>query len=250
MGTSMIDTMSEDLNKSIKQQDLDSIKKTYRENNELVFIENFLPIDFVNQYLLSEADKLRPEVHRSYFPGYKKAGSISYNTLAEKAPNTMSVYRSQAFMDFIGHLVEKTVMLCPEADPHSCALYYYTEPGDHIGNHIDGSYYKGKRYTILIGLVQNSEQCKLLGYLDKFNRKKETRKLEIMTHPGSMVLFNGDKLWHGVSALGENEERIMLAIEYITDPRINRVLRFVSDMKDAIGYFGFSNVFRRRRPSS
>ena len=42
---------------------------------------------------------------------------------------------------------------CPEADPPSCALYFYTEPGDHIGFHYDTSYYKGTRYTVLVGLL-------------------------------------------------------------------------------------------------
>jgi hypothetical protein len=49
--------------------------------------------------------------------------------------------------------VQAKLSLCPENDPHSCALYYYTEPGDHIGFHYDTSYYKGARYTILMGLV-------------------------------------------------------------------------------------------------
>ena len=38
-------------------------------------------------------------------------------------------------------------------------LYYYTEAGDHIGYHYDTSYYKGSRYTILMGLVDKSTQC-------------------------------------------------------------------------------------------
>ena len=33
----------------------------------------------------------------------------------------------------------RALQSCPESDPHSCALYFYTEPGDHIGFHFDTS---------------------------------------------------------------------------------------------------------------
>ena len=41
--------------------------------------------------------------------------------------------------------------LCPDEDPHACALYFYTEAGDHMGYHYDTSYYTGARYTVLFG---------------------------------------------------------------------------------------------------
>jgi hypothetical protein len=30
----------------------------------------------------------------------------------------------------LSRLVRAKRSLCPESDPHSCALYYYTEPGE------------------------------------------------------------------------------------------------------------------------
>jgi choline kinase len=36
----------------------------------------------------------------------------------------------------------------PSGDPHAYALYFYTEPGDHIGWHYHTSYYAGRRYTL------------------------------------------------------------------------------------------------------
>ena len=38
-----------------------------------------------------------------------------------------------------------------------------------------------------------------------------------------------------------------LTLEYVTNPRMTPLKRFVSNMKDSIAYFGFSEVFRRRR---
>jgi hypothetical protein len=49
--------------------------------------------------------------------------------------------------DFLHKLMKNEVNLleCPPEDPHSHALYYYTEPGDHIGYHYDSSFYKVMR---------------------------------------------------------------------------------------------------------
>jgi hypothetical protein len=79
----------------------------------------------------------------------------------------LDLYRSPAFMEVISRLVGAMVMPCPDNDPHACALYFYTKPGDHIGFHYDTSYYKGARYTILTGLVQLSTECRLIAQLYK-----------------------------------------------------------------------------------
>ena len=136
-------------------------------------------------------------------------------------------------------------MLCPDNDPHSCALYYYTEAGDHIGFHYDTSYYKGARYTILMGLVDRSTQCKLVCELFKDVPDQTPRTLELVTQPGDMVIFNGDKLWHAVTPLGEGEERIALTMEYVTNPEMGSFKRLYSNLKDSFAYFGIRGVFKR-----
>jgi hypothetical protein len=59
-------------------------------------------------------------------------------------------------------------------------------------------------------------------------------------------MFNGDNLYHRVTPLGENEQRIVLTLEYVTNAQMSRLNRFVSNMKDAIAYFGFRQVFGHR----
>jgi hypothetical protein len=39
---------------------------------------------------------------------------------------------------------------------------------------------------------------------------------------------------------------VSLTLEYVTDARMTPAKRFVSNMKDAIAYFGFRSVFTRR----
>jgi len=52
-------------------------------------------------------------------------------------------------------------------------------------------------------------------------------------------------LYHAVTPLGEGEERVMLTLQYVTDPRMGPFHRFVSNMKDAIAYFGLPALVRR-----
>ena len=66
--------------------------------------------------------------------------------------------------------------------------------------------------------------------------------------PGGLVFFNGDALRHRITPLGEGERRVSLTFEYLTDARMQRGWRLISNLKDAFGYFGFRQVFRRREP--
>jgi hypothetical protein len=241
---SLTTPLSEEVPRAIQALDIEQTRRTYWEQDECIFLEQFLPPKVVDHYLLSEVERLRAEVHRNYIPKHKKGGSVSYYTLAEKAPVFLELYRSPAFIDFISRLVGVTVMPCPDDDPHACALYFYTEPGDHIGFHYDTSYYKGARYTILMGLVQRSVDCQLICQLYKGHATRPMQELRLATPPGAMVIFNGDKLWHAITPLEAGAERIVLTMEYVTNPAMGTFHRFISNMKDAIAYFGFSAVLR------
>jgi hypothetical protein len=64
------------------------------------------------------------------------------------------------------------------------------------------------------------------------------------------VLFNGDKLWHAVTPTLEGERRYIVSMQYVTNGDMNPFMRFVSNMKDSIAYFGLRRVFfggRRRK---
>jgi hypothetical protein len=230
---------------SIARVDASASAERYQAQNEFLMIENFLDPSVVAA-MVGEAGALRSKINRNYVPGKKKGGSVSSFALAEAAPVTVALYQSPALMALLGRIVGEQLLVCPESDPHRCALYYYTEKGDHIGYHFDTSFYRGKRYTVLIGLIERSSsrlECQL--YKDDPSRK--TEELRIATNPGALVVFNGDKLWHCVTPLGENEERVVLTFEYVTDQRMGLLHRLVSDVKDAVAYFGWRSLFRRRR---
>ena len=237
-------SIAETVEQAVEALDFEDVRRTYWEQNEFVFLKGFLPRDVVVEVLAAQAERLKPRLNRNYVPGHKKGGSVSYYSVREQAPEFLELYRSPVFLEFLRRLVGVPLVLCPESDPHSCALYYYTEPGDHIGFHYDTSYYKGARYTILVGLVDRSEQCQLVAQLHKDDPSRETKELSIITEPGDMVIFNGDKLWHAVTPLGEGEERIALTMEYLTTQEMGTFKRIYSNLKDAVAYFGIRAVFK------
>lgn len=236
-------TVSDAIEQALARLDLDRARSDYWHQNEFIYLKEALPRDMVEEYLTPAAQRLKPLLNRNYIPKHKKGGSVSYYTVREQAPEFVELYRSPAFMTFVTQLVGVPLMRCPDNDPHSCALYYYTEPGDHIGFHYDTSYYKGARYTILLGLLDQSEQCKLVAHLYRDDPSREMKALELRTEPGDMVIFNGDKLWHAVTPLGEGEERIVLTLEYVTSQEMGTFKRLYSNLKDAFGYFGIRAVW-------
>jgi alkylated DNA repair dioxygenase AlkB len=232
------------LERALAALDVEAMRREYLAQGELLILERWLP-DEVVAPMLEELERARPRIHRNYIPNHKKGGSVSAYDLSEVAPTITALYRSPRLREVLSTIAGRELQLCPPTDPHACALYFYTEPGDHIGFHYDRSYYKGSRFTVLVGLIERSSS-RLVCVPHKGDPEKE-RQLRLVTHPGTLVFFNGDALWHSISPLGEGEERVALTLEYVTDGRMNPLLRFVSNMKDAIAYFGFKAVFRRRR---
>ena len=191
-------------------------------------IENFVP----------EVESCTKFIHRVSIPGFKKSGSVSHHDIQKHAPGLSNIYSSLAMKTFIERIVGKDLHLCPDRDPHAAALYYYTEPGDRINKHYDKSFYRGARYTVLLGMIQNSVKSNLVCYPGNSKKLPNKNPTVIATHPGTFVIFNGDVLWHEVTALGENERRAILTLEYVTDTRMSLFNKWVSDFKDRFLYFG------------
>jgi hypothetical protein len=61
-----------------------------------------------------------------------------------------------------------------------------------------------------------------------------------------MVIFNGDKVYHGVSPSPPGDRRIVFTMEYVTDSHMGRLARLFSNLKDAFAYFGVVTLWRGR----
>ena len=242
--------LAEEVARAVERVDAEALRKAYWEQNEFAYVERWLPASLVER-LVADVDRVRPTIHRNYIPRHKKGGSVSYFTLVEQAPTIIALYRSPAFLRLLSEITGARVQQCPAADPHSCALYFYTEPGDHIGFHYDTSYYRSARYTVLVGLIERSSS-RLVYQLYRDVSGRTPVEVSLRTDPGTLIVFNGDKLWHAITPLGEGEERVSLTMEFVTDPRMTPLKRFVSNMKDSIAYFGFRSVFGGRvaRPTA
>ena len=99
-------------------------------------------------------------MNRNYLPGHKQGGSVSRHTIDRLAPFIAELYRSPALIGWLDELAGERLQVSPADDPHAYALYFYTRAGDHIGWHYDTSYYAGRRYTLLLGVIDQSS-CRL-----------------------------------------------------------------------------------------
>ena len=201
------DGVEQELHHVIQSFDFSQLQQSYTSQGELLTVHNFLPQHVVDQ-LMEEVNDVRPQLNRNYIPTHKKGGSVSFYLLRKMAPTILALYRSPTFMNWLSRLAGVPLLLCPDDDPHACALYFYTEPGDHIGFHYDTSYYKGARYTVLLGLVDQSTS-RLVCRLHTKDPQRETKELDLSTDPGLLVFFNGDTLYHAVTPLGEKKKNVL-----------------------------------------
>lgn len=231
------------LQQAIASQDHAALKVSYRVQGETLIIEDFLPVEILTacQQAITGLDS---EVNRTNIPGHKKGGSVSRFIIDRYAPVMGRIYRSPALWQWLEEVTGEHLLDCPADDPHAYTLYYYTEPGDHIGWHYDTSYYKGRRYTLLLGMVDDSSSI-LECELHRENPARASEQLSVALQPGILMLFNGDRLWHRVTPLGPGERRIVLTMEFVTDRNRHPWRRFVSNMKGSIAYFGFRQAFGR-----
>ena len=226
--------------------DLPSLQRKYRDQGSFVFVPGFLP-DELRAQLVASVDRTEPAINRNYLPGHKQGGSVSRHTIDRLAPAIAELYESPRLIDWLAQLAGEPLQRSPAEDPHAYALYFYTRAGDHIGWHYDTSYYTGRRYTLLFGVIDRSS-CRLDYELHTREPGAKSEAGSLQLPPGGMVFFDGDKLRHRITPLGAGEMRVSLTFEYVTDPRMHPYWRLISNMKDAVAYFGFRQVFRRLVP--
>jgi hypothetical protein len=93
-----------------------------------------------------------------------------------------------------------------------------------------------------VGLIDRSSS-RLECRLHTRNSGRSAKDLSLQVGPGTVVVFNGDKVYHRVTPTQAGEERYVVSMQYVTRADMNPFLRFVSNMKDAIAYFGLKQVF-------
>ncbi len=232
-----------DLISRLNSLNLEGLRGEYARQGSFLYVENFLP-PALTARLIAAVGGMSGLVNRNYLPGHKRGGSVSRHVIDAQAPIIAELYRSTALLRWLEQLTGERLQLSPRGDPHAYALYFYTRPGDHIGWHYDTSYYAGRRYTLLLGLIDDSS-CRLDYQLHTREAGIPTVSGSIKIAPGGLVVFDGDALRHRITSSLPGETRVSLTFEYVTDTYMHPGWRLISNMKDAFGYFGFRQVFHR-----
>jgi hypothetical protein len=223
--------------------DAETLRREFVAQGSFLYLPDFLP-PAVTTTLMEGAASALLSVNRNYLPGHKQGGSVSRHVIDRLAPFIGDLYRSPALMGWLARVCGEPLQVSPPDDPHAYALYFYTRPGDHIGWHYDTSYYAGRRYTLLLGVIDESSS-RLEYELHTREAGSAVVSGSIKIPPGGLVFFDGDKLRHRITRLAEHEKRVSLTFEYVTNPTMRPWRRLISNMKDALAYFGFRQVFRR-----
>src|SRR5450432_2675363 len=164
--------------------DATPLRRKFAEQGDFLYLENFLPSEITAE-LVTAVSAVAGAVNRNYLPGHKQGGSVGRHTIDELAPFIAELYRSAALIAWLEEVSGERLQPSPAQDPHAYALYFYTRAGDHIGWHYDTSYYRGRRFTLLLGVIDESS-CRLEYQLHTRQRARATVTGAVQIAPGGL----------------------------------------------------------------
>ena len=185
---------------------------------------------------LLDAFQRQRQSQRVHIPVHKRGAALSCHDLQHSAPEIISFYHSRQLHDWCSLVVGDRVVTTPPNDLSSCSILIYDKPRDHIGWHYDVNFYRGRHFTGLFSLVNRNREGTGLSSAKLMVRRK-SGDTEIPTPPNTFVLFEGAYIYHGVTALGEGERRVILSMTFCTERAAGRLQALERRFKD-IAYFG------------
>ena len=222
-----------------------ALEREYWEQDEFLFIPRFLPPAAVGA-LLDDVRRLEPGLNRNYIPRHKKGGSVSHYAIADEGPALLAFYRSERFRRFLERArAGRSQALPGRGSPCLRALLL------HRARATTWAITTTRPTTGARATPCSSGSCRTprAGSSAGCTRDSPAARrvdLAVATEPGSLVIFNGDKVYHGVSRLEEGERRVVYTMEYVTSQEMGRVQRLYSNLKDAFAYFGIRALLRGR----
>lgn len=100
-------TFEDQIKECCERVNLEAVLKEFSDQDEFIYIPNFVPQEILDSVLLPEVEKSRQFIHRNYIPLHKKGGSISSFTIHQQAPSLSTLYRSRPFINFISKLTKR-----------------------------------------------------------------------------------------------------------------------------------------------
>jgi hypothetical protein len=186
--------------------------------------------------LRSEAMENLPRVERSFIPTHKKGGTLCYETISRHAPRCLSFYHSSAVREWVQAITGERVVPTRDQDQSSLSILCYNEAGDHINWHFDHNFYRGRHFTVLLSLTNESPT----GGVSQSRLQRRTpagEVVELDTAANTLVVFEGARVLHRASPTGPGDVRLMLSMTYCTDSRIHWSKEFFRRVKDT-AYYG------------
>lgn len=200
----------------------------------IVRIDGFLRPDDLS-LLRREVEACVPRMVPSFIPTHKKGRTLSYEKIHRFAPGCLNVYHSDQVRQWVSQVVGMPVLPTPDGDQSSLSVLCYNEKGDHINWHYDHNFYRGRHFTVLLSLANESKsggpsQSTLL-------RKRQTGDEQSFdTSPNTLIVFEGARVLHKASPTADGDLRMMLSMTFCTDPRTNPVKEFARRVKDTAFY--------------
>ena len=113
----------------------------------------------------------------------------------------------------------RELQFVPEADTNRLSLLYYSNEGDGIDWHIDGTIYLGDRWAGILTIIEDIKETDSKLEL-KPTGKPATFPVEKMEN--TLVLFQGDQVQHRARPMLMDEERIVVSLLFSTNPMRTR----------------------------
>jgi 2OG-Fe(II) oxygenase superfamily len=201
----------------------------------IVRLDGFLQSDCLRT-LRAEAEANIPQMTSSYIPTHKKGRTLSYEKIHYLAHGCLGFYHSPQVQEWVSAIVGMPVVPTPDGDQSSLSVLCYNEAGDHIHWHYDHNFYRGRHFTVLLSLANEStngglSQSQLMRKLPNGDEQS------LDTSPNTLVVFEGARVLHRASPTAAGDLRIMLSMTYCADPRINRFRELARRIKDT-AFFG------------
>ena len=166
--------------------------------------------------VLREAALREAVVERSLVPGHKQGGTIAYDALWLRAPELVAFYRSTALARLVTAVTGVAVQCTPVKDQSSCSVLVYERAGDRIGWHRDLNFYRGRHFTVLLSLENRGDSGDALSSAT-LQVAGDDGGRDVPTPANTLLVFEGARLRHRVTALAAGERRVLLSMTFCTD---------------------------------
>lgn len=238
--------------------DVVTLSRTYQEDDGLLVLPDVIPAVHVAA-MQDEARALQPLSRRTFAPFIRKAEAICHFDIAARAPSLHALHQSPALMAFCTRIAGLELVHRAADDPHASGLYVYNRPRDHVGWHYDDCGCEpAASFTVIAGILDDSSS-RLEVELHRKDKnhdrarapndpQKDPVRRSIATRPGSLVFFRGSSVFHRVTPLAADEQRVSFSFVYVKKGFHPKGFdRLWQSTIDTLLYFGWRGVPRRRR---